>query len=334
MKKNDTRLAEITAQIRKYEKQTVANVIKIGALLTEVEDLLEHGEFQPWVEREFAWSYRTSVRYRAAYAFSQNMTRGTFGKLNISLTALYILAELGDNEAAIRDAIINSGLDGKRLTAASVRDAIWTMRTERQAAEASDDETDEADEADADSGTDDADEADDSEDTDDEVDADDDADDGKDADADGPNDLALLLWQLNAFAADNAAWPDAINRIGAKSFRELIKRLETVVSRHEASETKAAVNAAADRAAAPPATQRESAMKFMLDDGGRLPLATRAKPAIACAVQSPSPRANPTARFMRHYGLVCGTRLSMDAGALPSASGGAAAEAAQLPAMA
>jgi hypothetical protein len=61
--KNDTRLAKITAQIRKFEKQTVANVIKIGALLTEVKDnLLEHGDFQPWLEREFARSYRTSLR--------------------------------------------------------------------------------------------------------------------------------------------------------------------------------------------------------------------------------------------------------------------------------
>ena len=73
----------------------MASVVKIGALLKEAKDhLLEHGEFKKWVKHEFAWSYRSTLRFRATYDLSLKWSRGTFSKLNISLTALYMLADL------------------------------------------------------------------------------------------------------------------------------------------------------------------------------------------------------------------------------------------------
>jgi hypothetical protein len=264
--KNDRRIAEITQQIRKIERQSVANVVKTGALLTEVmDDLLDPGEFQAWVEREFGWSYRTALRYRRAHALAAQaqVTRVTLGRLNITVTALYALAELDDDEAAIRDAIINSGLGGKRLTAASVHDAIGTMRAEHREAEAERQASAEATPDDGgDAGRDDG-------------GADDggggDADDGGDGGGEGggdddatdddtavppddgfgkPNLLALLLTQLKSFAFDDAAWPSAIKVVGAESVGKLARAFEMALSRHRASESKSAVKAAADRAEA------------------------------------------------------------------------------------
>lgn len=191
------------------------------------------------------------------------VTRVTLDRLNITITALYALAELGDDEAAIRDAIINSGLGGKRLTAASVRDAIETMRAERREAEAERQASADAtpDAGGADDGGDGGHAGDGGDDGggggegDGEGGNDDDATDDDTAvpPADGfgkPNLLAHLLTQLKSFAFDEAAWPSAIKVVGAESVGELARAFEMALSRYRASESKSAVKAAADRAEA------------------------------------------------------------------------------------
>jgi hypothetical protein len=91
-------LKPIARKIQGLEKKTIANTLEIGKLLQEAFDSFEHGdraEYHEWIKTEFAWSERTAARYRDVYHFCQS---GKFdgldiGQVNISISALYLLAE-------------------------------------------------------------------------------------------------------------------------------------------------------------------------------------------------------------------------------------------------
>ena len=114
-------LQQISAKIRTFEKSTIGNVVAIGRLLHEAREQCEHGEYQAWLDREFAWSYRTCLRYSYAFDFAEKCQPGTFENLNLSLGALHIAADpaTSDEEQA---AIIKAAQDG-RVTA-TIAEAI------------------------------------------------------------------------------------------------------------------------------------------------------------------------------------------------------------------
>jgi hypothetical protein len=148
--RNDRRLETLAVKIRDAEKQNVASIVAIGGWLARAEELCEHGTFMDWVSANFGWSYRTCVRYRAAHRLAQNCSRGKFRKLNISVSALYALADLHD--AAIRNAVIDrAAASRERLTVQSVRSIIWDL--ERPQHDPSDDSVDQ-DQPDSDADTD------------------------------------------------------------------------------------------------------------------------------------------------------------------------------------
>jgi hypothetical protein len=112
---NSIPLKQISAQIRKFEKNTIGNVVAIGRLLHEAHEQCEHGEYQAWLEREFAWSYSTCLRYEHAFSFAEKCHRDTFEKMNISLGALHVVASLSTSDEE-RAAIIKAALE-RRVTA-------------------------------------------------------------------------------------------------------------------------------------------------------------------------------------------------------------------------
>ena len=124
--KNSIPLQKISVQIRKFEKNTIDNVVAIGRLLHEAREQCEHGEYQAWLDREFAWSYRTCLRYSYAFDFAEKCQAGTFGNLNLSLGALHIVADptTSDEEQA---AIIKAAQDG-RVTATIAEAIIHELR--------------------------------------------------------------------------------------------------------------------------------------------------------------------------------------------------------------
>jgi hypothetical protein len=112
--KKNTGLAEISSKIKALEKNSIKNVIEIGRLLHEASEQCEHGEYQDWIKREFGWSYRSALRYRNAYEFAQKCQIVTFEKLNLSLSALHLVAERkGDDEQDVREAIIKAATEGR-----------------------------------------------------------------------------------------------------------------------------------------------------------------------------------------------------------------------------
>ena len=123
---NSGPLQQISAQIRKFEKNTIGNVVAIGCLLLDAREHCEHGEYQAWLDREFAWSYRTCLRYSYAFDFAEKCQPGTFENLNLSLGALHIAADpaTSDEEQA---AIIKAAHNG-RVTATIAETIIHELR--------------------------------------------------------------------------------------------------------------------------------------------------------------------------------------------------------------
>jgi hypothetical protein len=109
---SNSNLDAIARQVKALEKNNIGNVVKIGELLNKARDGIEHGEFMAWVSREFSWSYRTALRYERAYLFAHNCHSGTFEKLDLSLTALHLVADPATDEKA-RKAIIRAALKGR-----------------------------------------------------------------------------------------------------------------------------------------------------------------------------------------------------------------------------
>jgi hypothetical protein len=116
MTRNTETLPQLANKLRGLEKKTIANIIESGRLLQVAFDRFDHGDhegYHRWIETEIGWSPRQVARYRDVYGFSQICQSGKFDRrkiadLNISKTALYMLAEEWPNDqmtAAIKEVL-------------------------------------------------------------------------------------------------------------------------------------------------------------------------------------------------------------------------------------
>jgi hypothetical protein len=118
---NTRTLAQISTRIKALEKRTLQNVVETGKLLEEAADKCEHGQYREWLKTEFGWSHDTARNYRSVYAFAQKTNISSFDRVNISVSALYLVAAMDDDEAA--KAIIKAARRG-RVTYRMAREII------------------------------------------------------------------------------------------------------------------------------------------------------------------------------------------------------------------
>jgi len=59
----ESELATHAAEIRLRGKRVVEDVIEIGRRLAIARELVKHGEWRPWLKREFDWSEDTAERF-------------------------------------------------------------------------------------------------------------------------------------------------------------------------------------------------------------------------------------------------------------------------------
>jgi hypothetical protein len=109
MSAKNTSLEKIATQIKVLEKKSIANIVEIGRLLTQVRDQLEHGQFGSWLQDNFSWSLRTSARYREVYELSKSIDLST---LNISLSAVHELVGYGKGEEVFQR-IVQQATEGR-----------------------------------------------------------------------------------------------------------------------------------------------------------------------------------------------------------------------------
>jgi hypothetical protein len=120
-------LAEHAAEIRRLGKRAVEDVIEIGRRLTIIRHgldgsppLLGHGEWLPWLEREFAWTDDTALNFMRVYEMSKSRN---FRDLCLPVSALYMLAA-PSTPPEVQDEIIARAEAGEKVTVAQVKTAI------------------------------------------------------------------------------------------------------------------------------------------------------------------------------------------------------------------
>jgi len=117
----DRILAEHGAVIRALSKRVVDDVIEIGRRLSEAKKILGHGNWMPWLEREFAWNASTAENYINLFKLSGKFP--TVGNLDLDLRSLYMLAA-PSTPLQVRGEVIKRAEGGERVDFQTVRDAV------------------------------------------------------------------------------------------------------------------------------------------------------------------------------------------------------------------
>lgn len=117
---NDRILAGHAAEIRKLGKRVVSDVIEIGKILGEAKRIAGHGNFGPWLKREFDWTEMTATRFMNVYEMSKS---NNLLDLDLPVSSLYLLAAPSTPQEA-RDIIIARAEGGEQIPVAEVKDTI------------------------------------------------------------------------------------------------------------------------------------------------------------------------------------------------------------------
>ncbi len=84
-------LAQHVAAIRGLQTRLIGDVVEIGRRLCECKAILRHGEWQPWLKREFDLSERTARNFMSAYRFVVDKSANV-ADLQIEVSSLYLIA--------------------------------------------------------------------------------------------------------------------------------------------------------------------------------------------------------------------------------------------------
>jgi hypothetical protein len=125
-------LAEHAESIRKLGKRVIGDVIEIGRRLSECKEILGHGNWLSWIEREFRWSERTARNFIIVYVFAQSKS-ANLADMAIDVTAVYLLAAPSTPEDA-RAEVLRRGKAGEALPHAEVKRIIGEAREREIAA--------------------------------------------------------------------------------------------------------------------------------------------------------------------------------------------------------
>jgi hypothetical protein len=123
--RNDAFLTDHANRIRKLGKRVVSDAIEIGKLLSECKDRLEHGEWLPWLKREFSWSDRHARNFMKLHQLSTRSEN--FSNLNLPLSSLFLLAAPSTPEAA-REEVVARAEAGEQLQHQDVQEIVDEAR--------------------------------------------------------------------------------------------------------------------------------------------------------------------------------------------------------------
>jgi hypothetical protein len=85
------RLSAIAADLRKALRREATDIVDIGRLLVEAKEQVAHGDWLPWLQREFSLSERSAQKYMRAHRFVTEYESDSY--FNLSQSALYWLSE-------------------------------------------------------------------------------------------------------------------------------------------------------------------------------------------------------------------------------------------------
>src|SRR5262245_52103105 len=129
------KLSAITEKIHGLRARHSQDVIEIGRLLSTAKQALPHGDWLPYLEREFAWSRTSAERFIRAYlAFGQGRPKNAqLGHFEPSTICL--LAEKKTPEKAV-EAVLALAKDGAPVSHATAAKIVKEARAEAKPPEA------------------------------------------------------------------------------------------------------------------------------------------------------------------------------------------------------
>jgi DUF3102 family protein len=127
----DPVLAEHVAAIRQLGKRVVADVVEIGRRLSECKRICGHGNWLPWLDREFGWTEKTAERFMSVHALAGKSDN--LSNLDLPISGLYLLAAPSTPKEA-RDAIIERVQGGEPVSVAEVKQTIDAAKGRKQRA--------------------------------------------------------------------------------------------------------------------------------------------------------------------------------------------------------
>ena len=125
-------LAEHAQSIRNLSKRVIADVIEIGRRLSECKKLLGHGNWLPWIEREFRWSERTARNFISAFEFSQSKS-ANIADFGIEVSSIYLLASPSTPEKG-REEVLRRAEAGEQMPYAKVKRIVDGAREDDETA--------------------------------------------------------------------------------------------------------------------------------------------------------------------------------------------------------
>jgi hypothetical protein len=124
-------LAEHVAAILQLGKRVVADVVEIGRRLSECKRICGHGNWLPWLDREFGWTEKTAERFMSVHALAGKSDN--LSNLDLPISGLYLLAAPSTPKEA-RDAIIERAQGGEPVSVAEVKQTIDAAKGRKQPA--------------------------------------------------------------------------------------------------------------------------------------------------------------------------------------------------------
>jgi hypothetical protein len=121
-------LADHADAIRALGKRAVGDVIEIGRRLTEAKKIAGHGNWLPWLEREFGWQERTAQNFMQVYVMSKS---AKFADLTLPVSGLYLLAAPSTPDEA-RAEVIARAEGGEALSVADVARTVDEARNKQR----------------------------------------------------------------------------------------------------------------------------------------------------------------------------------------------------------
>jgi hypothetical protein len=130
--KQRTKLNAIAAQVRRMLRRDTISAVEIGKLLLQSRAMLadEHGQWKPWLAKNFDLSYRTALNYcgAAEYVAAKNASVALFR--NLAPTVLYGLHD-GLYSEQVEAEILAEAKAGNRIDQGRV-EAIRERLSRRQ----------------------------------------------------------------------------------------------------------------------------------------------------------------------------------------------------------
>jgi len=117
-------IADLTQKIKKIQGQELEARVQIGLGLSRAKELLAHGQFRPWVRREFRWSERTASNYMELARHYEGKT-AKFADLDLG-TAMALIAK--STPAEVRDEVFEQAATDKKITREDVRKRIAVVK--------------------------------------------------------------------------------------------------------------------------------------------------------------------------------------------------------------